>query len=67
MCFSKVARLVYSFFDSDVTRTIIGNQYLDDQSYNENNLWINELALFLLTIGFLILAYIVLRLTKKEK
>ena len=50
-----------------MARTVIGNEFLDDQSFDENNLWINELALFLFTIGFLTLAYIVLRLIKKER
>lgn len=55
------------YFCSDVERTIVGNEYLDDQNYDENNLWINELALFLFTVGFLTLAYVVLRLIKKDK
>ncbi|XP_065906231.1 broad substrate specificity ATP-binding cassette transporter ABCG2-like isoform X2 [Dysidea avara] len=49
------------------SRTIDGNEFLDDQNYSENDLWINELALLLFTIFFLMLAYIILRLSKKEK
>ena len=57
----------YCFFCSNASRTIDGNQFLDDQNYSENDLWINELALFLFTIFFFVVAYIILRLIKKDK
>ena len=59
--------MIIIFLYSDDSRTIVGNEFLDDQNFSENNLWINEMALFIFTIGFLTLAYIVLRLIKKER
>ena len=52
---------------SNDSRTIDGNEFLDDQNYSDSNVWINELALLLYTIFYFTLTYIILQLIKKEK
>jgi len=47
------------FLCSNNSRTIDGDESLDDQNYSDNNLWINELVLQLFIISFLMLAYTV--------
>jgi len=63
----RITIVLLLFLCSNDSRTIDGNEFLDDQNYSDNNLWINELALLLFTVSFLTLAYLVLRLSKKEK
>ena len=55
------------FFDSIESRKIDGTTFLDDQQFNQNPIWINLLALLMITLVSLIGTYVALRLMKKGK
>ena len=46
---------------------VIGDEFLELLKYSEIEPWFNVLALFIINVFFLLLAYINLRTLKKEK
>lgn len=75
-CITRVSRLTVYYFVLILHRACIssnpqaGNLFLEEQGIKYDtawHLWQNELALFLLSILFMILAYIQMRTIKKFK
>ena len=58
---------VYQAFHFRAFTCLDGTEYLERLGYLDFDVWYNILALFCFNVGFLVLAYINLRLLKKEK
>ena len=56
----------YNFCSID-NRKVVGDIYLDSLDYSKYSIWFNELAIFIGIVINLLIAYIQLRLIKKEK
>ena len=58
---------MYMNFYSIENRTVVGDVYLDSLDFTKYDVWYNQMAVFIGVVINLIVAYISLRLIKKQK